>query len=298
VKPNEFSQYEFKLRPTVVYSTIAGVVTDASTGQPLVARIEFPNSTLSPITTDTTGTFHVAGVPAGAYTATATVDSYVRGTLPIVVDEGRSATVSFSLNPTAAPVSLIGKTSDKKTGAPVAAKVSFPNTSIASVTADSGTGVYETRLPAGAYAVQVEAEGYIKQTAAVVLEKDKPLARDFELVKEGMTITLRGIYFDAGNATIKPESKPSLDDAAKILNDNPSITVEIQGHTDSKGSDAYNLNLSNQRARSIVDYLTRNYGIDKTRLTAKGYGEAKPIATNDTEAGRALNRRVEFVILK
>jgi outer membrane protein OmpA-like peptidoglycan-associated protein len=73
--------------------------------------------------------------------------------------------------------------------------------------------------------------------------------------------------------------------------------VEIQGHTDSKGSDSYNLSLSDRRAASVVAYLVQNLGIDPSRLTSKGYGEGMPIATNDTDAGRALNRRVEFNIL-
>jgi outer membrane protein OmpA-like peptidoglycan-associated protein len=112
-----------------------------------------------------------------------------------------------------------------------------------------------------------------------------------------MSITLRGIYFDFDQATIKPESKPALEAAARMLNENPTINVEIQGHTDSKGSDSYNLSLSDRRAASVVAYLVQNLGIDMSRLTSRGYGESMPIATNDTDAGRALNRRVEFKIL-
>jgi OOP family OmpA-OmpF porin len=132
----------------------------------------------------------------------------------------------------------------------------------------------------------------------VVLQKDKPLVKDFELVAEGMSITLRGIYFDFDKATIKPESRPALEDAAKILQENPGIRVEIQGHTDSKGSDAYNQNLSERRAQSVVNFLVTQLSIDRARLVARGYGEGMPIATNDTDEGRALNRRVEFLILE
>ncbi|MEO0086143.1 MAG: OmpA family protein, partial [candidate division WOR-3 bacterium] len=99
-------------------------------------------------------------------------------------------------------------------------------------------------------------------------------------------------------ATIRmPQSKEALDAAAKILTDNPTIRVEIQGHTDNIGSDAYNQRLSEERAMSVVNQLVQNSGIAAGRLTAIGYGESQPVADNSTEAGRALNRRVEFVVL-
>jgi OOP family OmpA-OmpF porin len=152
-------------------------------------------------------------------------------------------------------------------------------------------------LMPGSYTAIVESKDYVKQTSAFVIEKGKPMVMDFQLVKVGMTITLRGIYFDFNKATIKPESRPALDDAAKILKDNPSIRVEIQGHTDSVGSSEYNMQLSQRRAQAVVDYLVQNYGIQLNRLVARGYGKTMPIAPNSTPEGRALNRRVEFVIL-
>ena len=157
--------------------------------------------------------------------------------------------------------------------------------------------MYKAQLMPGSYTVVVESKDYVKQTAALIMEKDKPQVRDFAMLKVGMSITLRGIYFDFDKSTIKPESRPALEDAAKMLNENPTINVEIQGHTDSKGSDEYNLSLSDRRAASVVAYLTQNLGIDRSRLTSRGYGESQPIATNDTDAGRALNRRVEFMVL-
>ena len=82
-----------------------------------------------------------------------------------------------------------------------------------------------------------------------------------------------------------------------FLKQNASVEIEISGHTDSKGSDDYNLNLSQGRSQAVVDYII-SQGIDSFRLTAHGYGETKPIDTNDTDAGRANNRRVEFTVLK
>ena len=298
VKLGEVTTYDFKLRSLVAYGVVAGQVLDATTKKPLNARIEFPKSSIAAANSDQAGgAFRVNNVPTGVYTVTATLAGYFTGSQTVTVEDGKVANVAFNLSPAGMTSTLTGKVSDRKTGDPLAARVSFPGSSVASVNTDAGTGVYKTEIPVGSYTVQAEADGYIKQTAAVVIEKDKPQVKDFQLVKEGMAITLRGVYFDFDKSTIKPESRPALEDAAKILNENPTIRVEIQGHTDSKGSDEYNLSLSDRRAASVVGYLVQNLGIDRSRLTSRGYGESQPIATNDTDAGRALNRRVEFVIL-
>jgi outer membrane protein OmpA-like peptidoglycan-associated protein len=305
IENNKVTPYEFKLKPLVVYGSIAGVVTDAKTGAPLDATLEFPGSTLATVTTNAAdGSFRVPQVPVGAYTVTASAKGYIKGTQSAAVEQGKPVALTFALNqvpvtpaaPVVAPSILTGVVKDKKTGTPVAATIKFPGSTVADVTTDT-MGVYKVELMPGSYAVQVEAQGYVNQVAAIVIEKGKPLVRDFELVKEGMAITLKGIYFDLGKATIKPESKEALSDAAKILKDNPSINVEIQGHTDNIGSDESNLTLSDKRAWAVVNYLVDNFGIDRARLTAKGYGESRPIADNGTAEGRAQNRRVEFVIL-
>ncbi|RMH40376.1 MAG: OmpA family protein [Deltaproteobacteria bacterium] len=103
------------------------------------------------------------------------------------------------------------------------------------------------------------------------------------------------IYFETGKATIKPVSFGLLDEVAQALKDNPTITVRIEGHTDSRGSRAYNLRLSDARAKAVRDYLIAK-GIAPERMVAQGFGEDVPIADNRTAEGRAQNRRVEFVI--
>ncbi|AKV00540.1 outer membrane protein OmpA [Labilithrix luteola] len=110
-------------------------------------------------------------------------------------------------------------------------------------------------------------------------------------------IILQQVQFDTGKATIKKESDPLLDEVGGVLKDHPEITkIEVQGHTDDRGAAALNKKLSQQRADAIVVALAKR-GIEKDRLTAKGYGPDKPIDTNKTEAGRAKNRRVQFQIL-
>jgi outer membrane protein OmpA-like peptidoglycan-associated protein len=103
------------------------------------------------------------------------------------------------------------------------------------------------------------------------------------------------VFFDTNKATIKPVSFPLLNDVAAALRDNPKLAVEVQGHTDSQGDDAFNKKLSQRRAESVRTYLTGK-GVDAGRMVAKGYGEDVPIADNRTGDGRSQNRRVEFVI--
>ncbi|MFB6350381.1 MAG: OmpA family protein [Bradymonadaceae bacterium] len=103
------------------------------------------------------------------------------------------------------------------------------------------------------------------------------------------------VHFAYDKAKIQQKSYPLLNEVAKVLKSNAEIKVRIEGHTDSRGGDEYNRKLSQQRAQSVVDYLT-NQGIDQTRLNAKGFGEKRPIESNSTEAGRAANRRVEIHI--
>jgi len=104
---------------------------------------------------------------------------------------------------------------------------------------------------------------------------------------------LEGLYFDYDKSDIKPAGHSKLQEVIMVLEKNPDLKVEIQGHTDSRGSDAYNQKLSERRAHSVLNYLI-NAGIDARRLTAKGYGESMPAAPNDSAGNMAKNRRVQL----
>lgn len=108
-------------------------------------------------------------------------------------------------------------------------------------------------------------------------------------------IALYGIYFDTDKATLKPESKPTLDEIAKLLSGAPELKVIIVGHTDSQGAYDYNMDLSRRRAEAVAAELVRSYAVDKGRLRTAGVGFLAPVASNAGEDGRALNRRVELV---
>jgi len=107
-------------------------------------------------------------------------------------------------------------------------------------------------------------------------------------------LVLRGVHFDFDKASLRPEGKPILDEAANILNEHPEVRVEVQGYTDGIGSAEYNLGLSDRRAATVRDYLV-GQGVAADRLTTRGFGKSDPVASNDTEEGRAQNRRVELV---
>lgn len=110
-------------------------------------------------------------------------------------------------------------------------------------------------------------------------------------------IAVYGITFDFDSAALRPESMPQIEQLGTLLNENPNLKVVIVGHTDSLGAFDYNLSLSQRRAQSVVDVLIADYGIDPSRMTPAGAGMVAPVATNRTEEGRALNRRVEIVEL-
>lgn len=107
-------------------------------------------------------------------------------------------------------------------------------------------------------------------------------------------IALYGILFDFDQAEIKPESKPQLDEIGELLRDDPTLKLNVIGHTDNQGGSDYNLALSRRRAEAVVTALTGDYGIATERLLAQGMGSGEPVASNDDEAGRAKNRRVEL----
>jgi OmpA-OmpF porin, OOP family len=116
-------------------------------------------------------------------------------------------------------------------------------------------------------------------------------------VEEGKIIQLKNIFFDTDKAELLPRSFGELNKLLKLMQDNPTMVIEMRGHTDSMGEDNYNLYLSRKRAKAVVEFLNKN-GISKSRTRYKGYGNTDPIATNQSEKGRQLNRRVEFLILK
>jgi len=153
----------------------------------------------------------------------------------------------------------------------------------------------------GWYVMTASAAGYLNSTDSVEVSSDdeSPFIKDLYLqpIEVGLTVRLKNIYFDYDKTTLKSESFVELKKVVDFLKRNTTVEIEISGHTDDKGSDVYNENLSQGRSQAVVDYLI-SQGIESARLRAHGYGESKPIDSNSTEDGRANNRRVEITVLK
>jgi outer membrane protein OmpA-like peptidoglycan-associated protein len=146
----------------------------------------------------------------------------------------------------------------------------------------------------GAYSVVVTGDAGNGQTAAanITFTGTAPLKKT--VIAKHQRIRIYGIHFDYDSAHIQPRSEPVIAEIAALMRSNPTWHFEVSGHTDSDGGAAYNLNLSQRRAQSVVNDLVTRYHIARSRLVAKGYGLSRPVASNATDAGKALNRRVEL----
>lgn len=168
---------------------------------------------------------------------------------------------------------------------------------------EKGTGEFLVILPTGKeYALSIEKEGYLFYSENFELTEPSNATEPQEIevkltpIKSGKTVVLKNIFFETNKFDLKQKSEVELDKLFTFLTNNSTLNIEIGGHTDNVGSTEDNQLLSQNRAKSVADYLISK-GIDAARLSYKGYGESMPIATNDTEEGRAQNRRTEFKIL-
>lgn len=207
------------------------------------------------------------------------------------------------------PLRYVVNIVDAQSKVPLAVKVSLTGLNDNVIVASNPVkpGVYEFIImnPAAKdYRLFVEKGGYVFQNQNVKIqgasESERTLTRTIELRKlsVGTSSILRNIYFDYDRASLQTPSYNELNKLESMLRQNSQVKVEISGHTDNYGHWLYNRNLSQKRAEAVKDYLTKK-GIDFRRIKAVGYGESKPLATNDDEdQGRELNRRVEFKVLQ
>jgi OmpA-OmpF porin, OOP family len=201
---------------------------------------------------------------------------------------------------------LSGVVKDQKTGKPAEARIIYEDLDSGEElgVADSNpvTGEYKISLPYGnRYAIRAEAKDFIPVSKNIDLTIQGAFKeiKDLELaiapIQTGVTVQLYNIFFKFGQATLEPESYFELDRMISVMGQNPTMVIEIQGHTDNVGSAEANLRLSQQRADAVRDYFViKKIAMD--RVKSVGFGEAKPIASNATTEGQAKNRRVEFEI--
>jgi OmpA-OmpF porin, OOP family len=208
------------------------------------------------------------------------------------------------------PVILVtGNVYNKKTLKPLSANLIYetlPDGNVAGNGISSPEdGAFKMVLPYDKnYSIRASADKFFAISEnlnldSLVKEGYKEIHKDLYLVpiEVGQVFRLNNVFFDFDKWDLRPESYIELNRVVQLLNENPAIEIEMTAHTDSYGSDDYNYKLSDNRARSVMEYILSK-GIAKFRITSQGYGETKPVALNDTPENRQLNRRVEFIIIK
>lgn len=216
---------------------------------------------------------------------------------------------SFELYPEARPIAVTymkGKVFDDETKGPLGAKFELIDLETAEVvySAQSNTINGEFLIPityGKNYALNVEEEGYLFYSENFKMKEvnsEEPYILNVPLLKVevGSELVLRNVFFETDKFVLEPESILELNKLIAFLNNNPKVKIEVEGHTDDQGNEAHNRTLSTQRAKSVYSYLMDN-GIAKERLEYKGYASDLPLSSNDTEEGRANNRRTSVKII-
>lgn len=203
-------------------------------------------------------------------------------------------------------VMIYGKVINKKTNTPVEAKISYEllpdGKEIGIARSNPVTGEYKIVLPAGyKYGFLAVAEGFVSINENLDLKntyKYYEVKKDLYLVpiEHGQSIRLNNIFFEFAKYDLLEDSYSELNRVVEFMQKNPSIKIQIAGHTDNVGTKTFNNLLSERRAKAVAEYLISK-GIEKNRIKTIGFGMEKPIASNDTDEGRQLNRRVEFTII-
>jgi len=223
---------------------------------------------------------------------------------------GRQDIYSFPLYKEAQPhpvTYMKGVVYDKETGNKLQAHFELHdllrNQLVVKAVSDPIDGSFLVCLPTDRdYALNVSRDGYLffsdNFSLTGIRDQAKPFLKNIPLqpIKVGETVVLKNIFFDTDKFDLKPESYNELEKLLGLLKANPSLKIEISGHTDIRGPEEHNLELSKNRAKAVVDYLV-SQGISQSRMTYAGYGFSKPIDTNETDEGLANNRRTEFRIV-
>jgi outer membrane protein OmpA-like peptidoglycan-associated protein len=208
------------------------------------------------------------------------------------------------------PVVLVsGNVYNKKTNQPLSASLIYETlpegTEAGNAISNANDGSFKIVLPYDKnYSIRATADKFFAISENLNLDSlvkagYKEIHKDLYLVpiEIGQVVRLNNVFFDFDKWDLRGESFLELNRVVKLLDENPAIEIEMSAHTDSRGSDEYNFKLSDNRARSVMEYIISK-GISANRITSHGYGETVPVATNETDEGRQLNRRVEFKILK
>ena len=231
---------------------------------------------------------------------------FVSTTDPVQKEDIYRIKLPQSLKPESV-VLISGKVLNSKNKMSISAKIVYEELpegkEVGTAISNDSTGEYKITLPGNKkYGFRASAEGYLginENIDITNLSEYQEIKRDLYLVpiEKGEKIKINNLFFEFGKFDILPESYPELNRLAEFLQKNPDIKIQINGHTDNVGSNQDNQILSQNRAKSVAEYLI-DKGIIRNRIKTYGYGESTPLASNNTDEGRALNRRVEFVIIE
>ena len=236
----------------------------------------------------------------GQYRVSATKNGfYPSDTVIQTVEEFTFDTLRLALERIPAPVvyTLCMNVYDAETKLPVEAAVRFTtltDTTALYVAQAADDGFIETPLTEGTYIAHSTAQGYMPKEDTIQFVRDTADVY-MTLIKEGIKVKIENLFFATNKTYILPQSEAAMANLANFLLMNPSVTIHITGHTDAVGTDEANQILSEGRANAVRNDLIKR-GVAAERMTAEGKGEKEPVADNDTEEGRQLNRRVEFII--
>jgi OOP family OmpA-OmpF porin len=199
-------------------------------------------------------------------------------------------------------VNVHGKVTNAKTGEVIDAAIILSGAGVNESVVSGRDDGFVLTLPGGkVYAVRIQSSGYVSDYEN--LDVTQKLQDEYEMnvklqpVEVGTTVNLKNVLFERSTSILLPESNNELDVVVSFLKSNPSVRIELKGHTDNRGVHADNVKLSQERVDKVKQYLVTK-GIDSKRISGKGFGGLKPIASNETEETRRLNRRVEFTIKK
>jgi outer membrane protein OmpA-like peptidoglycan-associated protein len=296
---HERVEFDFTMNKREMFGGLKGRVRDGATGSPLAARVRLAGTEEWVPTDAATGSYYIERVPEGTAEIEIEATSYVGNvsSAKIVAGDIAALDVALHADPGAHRGRLSGVVRNAR-GESVPATVTVIGKETLTAPVDPATGRYEVELEEGAWNVSVAGAGYASAARPVTIAPRAAVVQDFELAAVPKKITLAGVLFDSGAATIKRESLSALEEAAKFLTENPDVAVVVEGHTDGSGPAEENVALSQRRADAVLKYLVVNFGVDPTRLSAKGYGSVEPLVPNDTEDGRAKNRRIELRIVE
>lgn len=195
-----------------------------------------------------------------------------------------------------------GKVTDARTNKGVKASIRYSSIPTGSIHGDFNDSTFSFQIFGTArYKITAEAQGYTTKTIIVDpkdIDTDKnAVVKDIKLSRSGDAIRLNHLIFAQGQSTIEPQSFPELDEIALMMQENPKIEIQLEGHTDNVGSPEANLKLSQQRVDAVKNYIVKK-GVKKSRVKTKAFGGSKPLRNEMTPEARVLNRRVEMRVLK